>query len=190
MNIARWVGGRLEMWSCNQDPFVIRADLARIFGMGVHAIRIHTPLIGGGFGGKSYCKMEPLVALMARKAGAPVRLALSMDEGLLTLVKHPARLTLTTGVDAEGRLTARRADITLDGGAYSDASAIVAIKTAFRIGGAYRWRAIDSKARVVRTTTVPSGSFRGFGGTQASFASERQIDMIARRLGERSGRLP
>ncbi|MEA2978582.1 MAG: hypothetical protein QOF09_405 [Alphaproteobacteria bacterium] len=184
VNIARWVGGRLEMWSCNQDPFVIRADLARIFGIGVHAVRIHTPLVGGGFGGKSYCKMEPLVALMARKAGAAVRLALSMDEGLLTLVKHPARLTLTTGVDDEGRLTARRADITLDGGAYSDASALVAIKTAFRIGGAYRWHAIDSKARVVRTTTVPSGSFRGFGGTQSSFASERQIDMIARRLGD------
>ena len=71
VNIARWVGGRLEMWSCNQDPFVIRADLARIFGVGVHAVRIHTPLVGGGFGGKSYCKMEPLVALMARKAGAP-----------------------------------------------------------------------------------------------------------------------
>ena len=134
VNVARWVGGRIEMWSCNQDPFVIRADLARIFGIGVHAIRIHTPLIGGGFGGKSYCKMEPLVALMARKAGAPVRLALSMDEGLLTLVKHPARLTLTTGVDAERRLTARRADITLDGGAYSDASTLVALKTAFRAG--------------------------------------------------------
>ena len=184
VNVARWSSGRLEMWSCNQDPFVLRADISRIFGIGVHAIRIHTPLVGGGFGGKSYCKMEPLVALMARKAGAPVRLALSMDEGLLTLVKHPARLTLTTGVDAEGRLTARRADITLDGGAYSDASVIVALKTAFRIGGGYRWRAIDSKARIVRTTTVPSGSFRGFGGTQAAFASERQIDIIARRLGD------
>ncbi len=183
VNVARWVGGRLEMWSCNQDPFILRADLARAFGIGVHAVRVHTPLVGGGFGGKSYCKMEPLVALMARKAAAPVRLALSMDEGLLTLVKHPARLTLTTGVDADGRLTARRADITLDGGAYSDASALVAVKCAFRIGGPYRWRAIDSRARVVRTTTVPSGSFRGFGGTQASFASERQIDMIARRLG-------
>jgi len=184
VNVAHWVGGRLEMWSCNQDPFLIRADIARIFGIPLHGVRIHTPLIGGGFGGKSYCKMEPLVALMARKAGAPVRLALSMDESLLTLVKHPGRLTLTTGVDREGRLTARRADILLDGGAYSDASALVAVKTAFRIGGGYRWQAIASHARVVRTTTVPSGSFRGFGGTQAAFAGERQIDMIARRLGE------
>jgi CO/xanthine dehydrogenase Mo-binding subunit len=184
VNVARWSGDRLEMWSCNQDPFVLRADISRIFGIGVHAVRIHTLLVGGGFGGKSYCKMEPLVALMARKAGAPVRLAFSMDESLLTLVKHPARLTITTGVDADGRLMVRRADILLDGGAYSDASAVVALKCAFRMGGSYRWRAIDAKARVVRTTTVPSGSFRGFGGTQGTFASERQIDMIARRLGD------
>jgi CO/xanthine dehydrogenase Mo-binding subunit len=184
VNVARWSGDRLEMWSCNQDPFVLRADISRIFGIGVHAVRIHTLLVGAGFGGKSYCKMEPLVALMARKAGAPVRLALSMDEGLLTLVKHPARLTLTTGIDADGRLMARRADILLDGGAYSDASTLVALKCAFRMGGSYRWRAIDAKAKVVRTTTVPSGSFRGFGGTQGTFASERQIDMIARRIGD------
>jgi CO/xanthine dehydrogenase Mo-binding subunit len=184
VNIAHWSDGRLEMWSCNQDPFVIRVDLARIFGLPLHRVRIHTPLVGGGFGGKSYCKMEPLVALMARRAGAPVRLALSMDESILTLVKHPARLTLTTGVDRDGHLTARRADVVLDGGAYSDASALVAVKTGFRVGGGYRWQAIASRARVVRTTTVPSGSFRGFGGTQASFASERQIDLIARRLGE------
>lgn len=184
VNVARWTGGRLELWSCNQDPFVLRNDLSRIFGLPLRSVRIHTPLVGGGFGGKSFCKMEPLVALMARKAGAPVRLALTMDESLLTLVKHPGRLTLTTGVDANGRLTGRRAEIVLDGGAYSDASVLVAVKAGYRIGGPYRWRALDARAKIVRTNTVPSGSFRGFGGTQASFASERQIDMIARRTGD------
>jgi CO/xanthine dehydrogenase Mo-binding subunit len=119
---------------------------------------------------------------MARFAGAPVRLGLTFDESMLTTTKHAAELILTTGVDASGRLTGRRADIVLDGGAYADASVTVAIKAAFRIGGPYRWTAIDSTARIVRTTTVPGGSFRGFGGTQASWASERQIDMIARRL--------
>ena len=184
VNLARWNGRRVEMWSNNQDPFLLRADLARIFGIPVQAARVHTPAIGGGFGGKSYCKMEPLVALMARKAGSPVRLALSMDESLLTLVKHPGQLTLTTGVDGDGRLLARRAQIVLDGGAYSDASALVAAKTGFRIGGAYRWKALEAQARIVRTTSIPSGSFRGFGGTQASWASERQMDIMARRLGE------
>ena len=183
VNVARWTGDRLEMWSCNQDPFIIRADLARVFGVKLHDVCLHTPPVGGGFGGKSYCKMEPLVALMAREAGAPVRLGLTFDESILTTTKHAAVLTLTTGVDAAGRLTARRAEIELDGGAYADASITVAIKAGFRIGGPYRWAAIDSKARVVRTNCVPGGSFRGFGGTQASWASERQIDMIARRRG-------
>lgn len=183
VNIARWQAGRVEIWSNNQDPFVLRGDVARIFGLPLHAVRFHTALVGGGFGGKSYCKMEPLVALMARKARAPVRLALSFDESMLTTTKHACRITLTTGVDAAGRLTARRAEILLDAGAYSDASAMVAVKSGFRIGGPYRWRAIDSLARAVRTTTVPGGSFRGFGGTQASWASESQVDMIARRLG-------
>jgi CO/xanthine dehydrogenase Mo-binding subunit len=183
INVARWTGDRVEMWSCNQDPFVIRADIARVFGQPLHNVCLHTSAVGGGFGGKSYCKMEPLVALMARAAGAPVRLGLTFDESILTTTKHAALLTLTTGVDAAGRLTARRAEIILDGGAYADASCTTAIKTGFRIGGPYRWRAIASRSRVVRTTCVPGGSFRGFGGTQASWASERQIDMIARRRG-------
>lgn len=183
INIARWTGDRIEMWSCNQDPFVIRGDIARVFGIKLHDVCLYTPAVGGGFGGKSYCKMEPLVALMAREARAPVRLGLTFDESMLTSTKHAATLTLTTGVDATGRLTARQADITLDGGAYADASVIVAIKTGFRIGGPYRWAALDTTARIVRTTSVPGGSFRGFGGTQASWASERQIDMVARRLG-------
>ncbi len=183
VNVAQWTGDQLEMWSCNQDPFVIRGDIARIFGIPLHSVCLYTPPVGGGFGGKSYCKMEPLVALMARVAGAPVRLGLTFDESMLTTTKHAGVLTLTTGVDAAGRLTGRRAEIVLDGGAYSDASVTVAVKAGFRIGGPYRWRAIDSRARIVRTTTVPAGSFRGFGGTQASWASERQIDMIARRRG-------
>ncbi|WP_428492057.1 xanthine dehydrogenase family protein molybdopterin-binding subunit [Rhodopila sp.] len=183
VNVARWTGDRVELWSCNQDPFVIRADIARIFGLRLHDVCFHTPAVGGGFGGKSYCKMEPLVALMARVAGVPVRLGLTFDESMLTTTKHAAILTLTSGVDAGGRLTARRADIILDGGAYSDASVTVAIKAGYRIGGPYRWQAIDSKARIVRTTCVPGGSFRGFGGTQASWAGERQMDMIARRIG-------
>lgn len=183
VNIARVSGGRIELWSCNQDPFILRGDIARIFAVPVSRVRVHTTYVGGGFGGKSYCKMEPLVVLLARKARSPVRLCLTMDEGLLTLTKHAAELTLTTGVMKDGTLVARRSNIKLDGGAYSDASVSTTIKTGYRIPGPYRWHAIDTRAAAVRTTKVPGGSFRGFGGTQASFASESQIDLIARRLG-------
>jgi CO/xanthine dehydrogenase Mo-binding subunit len=106
-----------------------------------------------------------------------------MDEAFHTLSKHAAVLTLTTGVMRDGKLVARKSDIKLDGGAYSDASVSTTIKTGYRITGPYGWEAVSTVAAAVRTNSVPGGSFRGFGGTQASFASESQIDMIARRLG-------
>jgi CO/xanthine dehydrogenase Mo-binding subunit len=183
VNVARVTGEQIELWSCNQDPFVLREDISRIFGRSANNIRINASYIGGGFGGKSFCKMEPLVVLLAMKASRPVRLCLSLDEGLLTLTKHAGILTLKTGVTNDGRLTARKSEIQLDGGAYSDASALTVVKTGYRITGPYRWEAVATRAYAVRTNTVPAGSFRGFGGTQASFASESQIDMIARRLG-------
>ncbi len=183
VNVARVTGEQIELWSCNQDPFVLRNDIARIFGYPTNNVRIHASFVGGGFGGKSFCKMEPLVVLLAMKAARPVRLCLTMDESLLTLTKHAGILTLRTGVTADGRLTARQSEIQLDGGAYSDASAMTVVKTGYRITGPYRWDAVATRAYAVRTTSVPAGSFRGFGGTQASFASESQIDMIARRLG-------
>jgi CO/xanthine dehydrogenase Mo-binding subunit len=183
VNVARVSGGQIELWSCNQDPFVLRNDLARIFGRSANTVRIYSSYVGGGFGGKSFCKMEPLAALLALKAGRPVRLCLSMDEGILTLTKHAGILVLKTGVMADGRLTARQSEIQLDAGAYSDASAMTVVKTGYRITGPYRWMAVATRACAVRTNSVPAGSFRGFGGTQASFASESQIDMIARRLG-------
>ncbi len=183
VNIAQVTGERIELWSCNQDPFVLRNDIARIFGRPANLVRIHASYVGGGFGGNSFCKMEPLVVVLALKAARPVRLCLSMDEGLLTLTKHAGILVLKTGVTADGRLTARRSEIALDGGAYSDASAMTVAKAGYRVTGPYRWDAVATRAYAVRTNSVPAGSFRGFGGTQASFASESQIDMIARRLG-------
>ncbi len=131
VNMARVTGELIELWSCNQDPFVLRSDIARMFGRPANNIRIHASYVGGGFGGKSFCKMEPLVVLLAMKAGRPVRLCLSLDESLLTLTKHAGILVLKTGVTKDGRLTARKSEIQLDGGAYSDASALTVVKTGY-----------------------------------------------------------
>ncbi len=183
ITLARPMGEGFELWSSNQDPFLLRQDIGEIFGLPEHLLRVHTLHIGGAFGVKSFCKLEPLTVLLAHKAGRAVRLALTVDEGFVTLSQHAARLTLETAVAADGTFLARRSDILLDGGAYADGSALVADKVGYRIGGPYLWQALDSHARAVRTNTVPAGSFRGFGGTQAAWASESQIDMIARRLG-------
>jgi len=181
--LARIEGDMVELWTCSQDPFLIRQDIAGIFSLPDHLVRVHASYIGGGFGGKSFCKLEPLVVLLARKCDRPVRLWLSMDENFLTLSQHGALMVLKTGVKADGSFVARDARIYLDAGAYADASALVTDKAGYRLPGPYRWTALRTRAYAVRTTTVPSGSFRGFGSPQANFASESQIDMIARRLG-------
>ncbi|WP_419553088.1 xanthine dehydrogenase family protein molybdopterin-binding subunit [Candidatus Poriferisodalis sp.] len=174
---------RLELWSSCQNPFPVRKEMARLLGIGEHRVRMQVRYLGGGFGAKNGCKTEPIAALLARKAGAPVRYCLTLDEGFLTMRQHNARLRLRTGVMSDGTLVARDAEVLLDAGAYADASPLVAEKAGYRVAGPYRWQHIRSVTDAVLTNTTPAGPFRGFGGTQANFACESQIDMIAVRLG-------
>jgi CO/xanthine dehydrogenase Mo-binding subunit len=181
--LARADASAIEVWSNNQDPFLLRDDIARIFCVPLAAVRFHGGLIGGGFGAKSYCKIEPIAVLLARKAGRPVRLALTMAESMATVCEHAAEIRLRTGVSAAGETIAREAVVLLDGGAYADASPSVAMRIGTRFAGPYVWRAVKATVKVVRTTTIPAGSFRGFGAGHVAWSSESQIDMIARRLG-------
>jgi CO/xanthine dehydrogenase Mo-binding subunit len=174
----------IVVWTNNQDAFLVAADLARIFALPPDRVRVLTGFIGGGFGAKSYCKTEPLAVLLSRAARRPVRLALTSDESMATVCEHAAEIVIRTGVDTAGHTLIREADILLDGGAYADASPAVALNINTRIGGPYRWEAVQSRIRVVRTNTVPAGSYRGFGAAHVAWASESQIDMAARRLGQ------
>jgi CO/xanthine dehydrogenase Mo-binding subunit len=173
----------VEVWSNNQDPFLLREDIARIFGLNSENVRFHAGLVGGGFGSKSYCKIEPIAVLLARKTGRPVRLALTMAESMMTVCDHPAEITLRTGVSATGETIVRDAIVELDGGAYADASPSVAMRMGTRFNGPYKWKGVRARVRVIRTTSIPSGSFRGFGMGHVTWACESQIDMIAGRIG-------
>ncbi len=175
--------GGFEMWSNNQDAFLLRRDLARVLGMPEEQVRIHAGLVGGGFGSKSYCKTEPIAALLARKCARPVRLALTLAESMLTVCEHAAQITVRSAVSASGKLLARDTQVLMDGGAYAEASPSVATRVGARMAGPYLWDAVRTKVSVVRTNSVPAGSFRGFGSAHVAWASESQIDMIAQRLG-------
>jgi CO/xanthine dehydrogenase Mo-binding subunit len=161
----------------------LRKEIARIFGHPENRVTVHVPFLGGGFGSKNNCKTEPVAIQLARMTGRPVRFCLSMEEGFFTNTQHAAILRLKTGVMADGTLVARQSEILLDSGAYSDGSPLVSEKAGYRIPGPYRWRHIRSSCACVMTNTAPAGPFRGFGATQTTWASESQIDMIARRLG-------
>ena len=173
----------IQLWSSCQNPFPLRKELARMFKVPENRITVNVPFVGGGFGAKNNVKTEGVSVLLSMLTGRPVRLCLTMEEGFLTNTQHAAILRLKTGVMADGRLIARQSEILLDAGAYSDGSPLVAEKAGYRIPGPYRWKHIDTACLCVMTNTAPAGPFRGFGGTQTSWASESQIDMIARRLG-------
>ncbi len=182
--VADWSrADRIELWTSCQNPFPLRKEIARIFGLGENRIAVRVPHIGGGFGSKNGCKTEPVALALSRLAGRPVRFCLTLEEGFLTNTQHAAVLTLKTGVMDDGTLIARQSRILLDSGAYSDGSPLVAEKAGYRIPGPYRYRHIKTDCDCVMTNTAPAGPFRGFGGTQTSWACESQIDMIAHRLG-------
>jgi CO/xanthine dehydrogenase Mo-binding subunit len=181
--VAEARADRIEVWSSNQNPFPLRKELARIFKVSESSITVRVGNVGAGFGSKNNCKTEPVAVMLSMMTRRPVRFCLTMEESALTNTQHAAILRLKTAVTRDGTLVARDSEILLDAGAYSDASPLVAEKAGYRISGPYRWRHIDTRCLCVMTNTAPAGPFRGFGGTQATWASESQLDMIARRLG-------
>ncbi len=181
--IADYQPDRITLWSSAQHPFLVQADLARIFGFPASRVSLNVPYLGGGFGGKSYAKIEPLVVAASRKVGRPVRVCLSVPEAMITVRRHSARIRLKTGVARDGTMVAREAEIHLDTGAYMDNGPQVAARAATRVLGPYRIPHIHTDAYAVYTHTGGAGSFRSIGGPQSIFAGESQMNMIAARLG-------
>ena len=181
--IADYRRDGITLWSSAQHPFLVQADLARIFGFPASKVSLNVPYLGGGFGGKSYAKIEPLVVAASRKVGRPVRVCLSVPEAMLTVRRHSAKIRLKTGVKQDGTLMAREAEIYLDTGAYMDNGPQVAGRAATRILGPYKIPHIHTDAYAVYTHSGGAGSFRSIGGPQSIFAGESQMNMIAAALG-------
>ena len=183
VTVARMDGNVIDIWTSTQSPFPLRKELARVFQHPENHIRVQVPYLGAGYGAKNNCKTEPIAVLLARLSGRPVRFCMTTEESFLTQSQHAAILDVKTGVMADGTFVARSGSIWLDSGAYSDASPLVAEKAGYRLPGPYNWQHLNIDCDCILTNTTPAGPYRGFGGTQASWASESQIDIIARALG-------
>lgn len=181
--VAEWSEGNLTVWSSAQHPYMVRDDLAHCFRLPMSAVRMIVPYVGGGYGSKSYTKIEPLTAALALRAGRPVRLALSVEEAILTTRGDAARVRIQSAFDREGHLLGRRAEVLLDTGAYAENSPHVCRRAATRLAGPYRIPALDVTSAAVYTNTAPASSFRGFGAPQTTLAAESQLDEAAERLG-------
>ena len=182
VSIADYTANGLTVYSSAQHPFIVRHDLSKIFGLPLNRVRLVVPFVGGGYGSKSYTKIEPLTSACSWKVRRPVKLQLGVEEAMISIRNDDARVRVRTAVDAEGRLLAREATIHLNTGAYAENSPLVAKKAANRIIGPYRIPNVSVDCLAVYTNTVPASSFRGFGATQVTFPGESQMDELAEKL--------
>lgn len=173
----------ITVWTSNSHPFGVRQELAEIFHFPLSAIRVHVNFVGGAYGSKSGCKIEPLVVAVARKAGRPVRVVQNISEAMAICRRHAVRCRIKSGVKRDGTLTAKEAEIYLDTGAYAETGPVVTGRTLTRILGPYRVPNIKVHSYCIYTNTVSAASFRSIGGPLTAWATESQMDIIAQRLG-------
>src|SRR2546430_340509 len=122
-------------------------------------------------------------ALLARKAGRPVKVVYGRDEDIsATTKRHAAVVKHRAAVSKDGTLLGAEIDVVMDGGAYCTLSPVVLSRGALHAAGPYRWPSVKIDAKVVMTHTPPNGAFRGFGAPQTLFAVECHMERIAREL--------
>ncbi len=178
--------GAIKVIGSLQCPYYVHRALKRALKLTDQQAVVVQAETGGGFGGKEEYPSIVAVhaALLARKAGRPVRLIYDRHEDLAATTKrHPGVITHRTVVKKDGTLLSQDIEIVLDGGAYCTLTPVVLSRAAIHAAGAYSCPNVRIRARAVATNTPPNGAFRGFGAPQSLFAAELMVEHVAERLG-------
>jgi CO/xanthine dehydrogenase Mo-binding subunit len=147
-------------------------------------IRVVTPYVGGAFGGKDDITVQIHLALVTWKTGRPARLVWTREESMIAGTKrHPAIIRVKTAASRDGKILANKIEIVYDKGAYTALGPAVLDVAVENCNGPYRVEAAQIDAYSVYTNNMVSSAFRGFGAPQVIFAIERQMDLVAKRLG-------
>ena len=184
--IAQWdPRGSLTMWSTTQIPFLYQKDLAEALGISGDRIRVLQPPVGGNFGrGLDLYPIDIIAALLARHVGRPVKIVFDREEEFVASpTREPCAFTLRTAARADGTLLARDARVLIDNGAYVSWGSTTPYVMMTTLAGFYRCPNIRFDTAIVYTNNVYSGSMRGYGNLESTFAVEAQMDELAERLG-------
>jgi carbon-monoxide dehydrogenase large subunit len=174
------------MWTSTQVPHFVRIFLALVTGVPESKIRVVAPDVGGGFGGKLQFTPEELVTfIVARRLGKPVKFTETRSESIMTA--HHGRdqiQRLTLAARKDGTVTAMKADILADMGAYLGlVTSGVPILGAFMFNGIYKFESYKFTCTNVFTNKTWTDAYRGAGRPEATFAVERMMDELAVELG-------
>ena len=184
-SIAAWdANGRVTIHSTLGRITLGRTDIARTLQLPVNRVRVVATIVGGNFGGKNEITQEPVLALLSRKTGRPVKGVYTRhEEFTATTTRHPIIMDYKTGVTRAGRILARKVRLILDGGAYCSWSATTLGKACILSAGPYNIDNVLAEAFVVYTNKTMTGAMRGIGAPQVCFAYESHMDDIATALG-------
>ena len=178
--------GGMTVYGSLQCPYYVHKALRAVLDLPDDRVRVVQTETGGGFGGKEEYPsvIAGHAALLARKAGRPVKMVYDREEDMVATTKrHPSVVRHRTGLTREGRLLAMEIDVLLDGGAYVTLSPVVLSRGCIHAAGPYRCDHVRTTGRAVMTHTPPNGAFRGFGAPQTQFALEVHMERIAKALG-------
>ena len=183
-SIAEWdANGRVIIHSSLGRITLGRADIARTLDMPINRIRVVATVVGGNFGGKNEITTEPILALLSRKTGRPVKgIYTREDEFMSSTTRHPFIMDYKTGVSEEGKIISRKVRLVCDGGAYCSWSETTLGKACILSAGPYNIENLYVEAYAVYTNKTMTGAMRGFGAPQVCFAYESHMDDIARDL--------
>jgi 4-hydroxybenzoyl-CoA reductase subunit alpha len=177
--------GRLTVWSSTQVPYYLQHKLSLVLDMPMQQIRVIKPLVGGGFGGKSeVIPLEIIAAVAARKAQAPVKITYTREEVFWAHRGRPRTIVdLKTGVKKDGRITAVKARVVQDGGAYCSYGVVTILYSGALLGALYDIPNIQYDGFRVLTNKPACGAMRGHGTVNVRFAFESQLDELAVKIG-------
>ena len=182
--IAYQEGNMLIVHCCSQGPHYHRNEIARMLGFPVSRVRVIQAVTGGAFGGKIDLLLQHFVALGAHVTGKPVKMVWTREESFRTSTKrHAFYMKYRLGATRDGRLTAAKAEVIGNTGAYASFGPAVITRSATMALGPYDCPNVHVDAYGVYTNTQISGAMRGFGAPQMSPCHEPLIDEIGRRCG-------
>jgi xanthine dehydrogenase molybdenum-binding subunit len=182
-SLAWWEGDRLTVWKASRNVYGDRDKLAKVFGLPHDQVRVIGPYLGGGFGSKDETRLGAITALLARKAGKPVRMGYTREEELgYGKWRHATVTHIRMGLKRDGAITAIDATSVLNTGPYAPGFGV-----ASRLGHGLTYLYSCANARFVGkvafTNSPVAGSYRGLGAPQAHFALESLADEVAVKLG-------
>jgi len=182
---SMWDGEKLTVYSSTQSPHYFQYYIAREFGLPMGDVRVLKTYVGGGFGGK----LEPTGlefggAILAKITGRPVKMFYDRAEMFAhNRGRHRQYMTITSGVDKDGKILGVHADFVMDGGAYTS----LGIATAYYAGAmltlTYEFDNFRFDMLRVYTNLPACGAQRGHGAPQPRYAFEAHLDNIAKDLG-------